>query len=78
MISPAGEREPPLASSAPIDLPGDSTPARVELEWVGFAYAENGRARIVLDHLSHHFASGGMTAISGRSGSGKTTLLRLI
>jgi len=79
LISPAGGCEPPLAApSAPIDLPGDWTPARVELERVGFAYSENGRARIVLDHLSHNFATGCMTAISGRSGSGKTTLLRLI
>jgi ABC-type lipoprotein export system ATPase subunit len=79
LISPAGGAEPQLAaSSAPIDLPDHSTPARVELERVGFAYAENGRERLVLDGVSHDFGCGRMTAISGRSGSGKTTLLRLI
>jgi ABC-type lipoprotein export system ATPase subunit len=78
-VSPAGGSEPGLAAlSAPIDLPGDSTPARVELERVAFAYAENGRGRVVLSDLSHKFARGAMTVISGRSGSGKTTLLRLI
>jgi ABC-type lipoprotein export system ATPase subunit len=79
LISPAGRAEPQLAaSSTPIDLPGYLTPARVELDRVGFAYAENGRKRVVLDGLSHDFGCGRITAISGRSGSGKTTLLRLI
>jgi ABC-type lipoprotein export system ATPase subunit len=79
LISPAGGAEPQLAAtSTPIDLPHHSTPARVELDRVGFAYAENGRKRIVLDGVSHDFGCGRMTAISGRSGSGKTTLLRLI
>ena len=79
LISPAGGDAPELAASpAPIDVPADSTPARVELERLGFAYAENGRQRVVLDDLSHNFACGRMTVISGRSGSGKTTLLRLI
>jgi putative ABC transport system ATP-binding protein len=79
LISPAGPTGPQLAaSSTPIDLPNDSTPARVELDDVGFAYGENGRRRAVLDGLSHEFGCGRMTAISGRSGSGKTTLLRLI
>ncbi|HET6868483.1 MAG TPA: ATP-binding cassette domain-containing protein [Solirubrobacteraceae bacterium] len=78
-ISPVGGFEPGTAAlSTPIDLPSDSTPARVELERVAFAYAENGRERVVLTDLSHKFASGAMTVISGRSGSGKTTLLRLI
>jgi ABC-type lipoprotein export system ATPase subunit len=79
LISPAGHAEPQLAPlSTPADLPSDSTPARVELRRVRFAYAENGRERVVLDELSHDFACGCMTVISGRSGSGKTTLLRLI
>lgn len=79
LISPAGGAEPQLAGlSSPIHLPSDSTPARVELERVGFAYTENGRERVVLDDLSHSFARGGVNVISGRSGSGKTTLLRLI
>ena len=79
LISPAGRAEPQIAvSSTPTDLPGHSTPARVELDRVGFAYADNGRKRVVLNGLSHDFACGRMTAISGRSGSGKTTLLRLI
>jgi ABC-type lipoprotein export system ATPase subunit len=79
LISPARGAEPQLAAvSMPIDLPGHSTPVRVELDRVGFAYAENGRKRVVLDCLSHEFGCGQMTAISGRSGSGKTTLLRLI
>jgi ABC-type lipoprotein export system ATPase subunit len=79
LIGPAGGPEPRLAaSSTPVDLPGNSTPARVELERVSFAYAENGRERVVLEDLSHNFACGCLTVISGRSGSGKTTLLRLI
>jgi putative ABC transport system ATP-binding protein len=79
LISPPGAAEPQRAAvSLPIDLPGHSTPARVELDRVGFGYAENGRERVVLDGLSHDFGCGQMTAISGRSGSGKTTLLRLI
>ena len=79
LLSPAGEAEPELASSrAAMELPADSTPARVELERVGFAYAENGRKRVVFDDLSQDFARGSMTVVSGRSGSGKTTLLRLI
>ncbi|MGN6868659.1 MAG: ABC transporter ATP-binding protein [Solirubrobacteraceae bacterium] len=78
-VSPAGGSEPGLqAGSTPIDLPNDSTPARVELERIAFAYAANGHERVVLADLSHTFASGAMTVISGRSGSGKTTLLRLI
>jgi ABC-type lipoprotein export system ATPase subunit len=78
-IRPAGGPEPGLAAlSTPVDLPTDSTPARVELERVGFAFADNGRERVVLADLNHKFASGAMTVISGRSGSGKTTLLRLI
>jgi ABC-type lipoprotein export system ATPase subunit len=79
LISPARVADPQLAAvSTPIDLPSHSTPARVELDRVGFAYAENGRKRVVFDGLSHDFGCGQMTAISGRSGSGKTTLLRLI
>jgi ABC-type lipoprotein export system ATPase subunit len=79
LVSPVGGPESHLAASgAPIDLPGHFTPTRVELDRVGFAYAENGRTRVVLDGLSHDFGRGRMTAISGRSGSGKTTLLRLI
>jgi putative ABC transport system ATP-binding protein len=79
LITPAGGAEPELAAvSTPVDLLSDCTPVRVELERVGFAYAENGRERVVLDDLSHNFACGCMTVISGRSGSGKTTLLRLI
>lgn len=78
-ISPAGAAQPGLAApSTPIELPNDSTPAQVELDHVGFAYAENGRERVILTDLSHKFATGAMTVVSGRSGSGKTTLLRLI
>jgi ABC-type lipoprotein export system ATPase subunit len=75
LISPAAGSDPELEPpSRPVESAADSTPARVELERVGFAYAE----RVVLDELSHVFAPGCMTVISGRSGSGKTTLLRLI
>ena len=79
LVSPAGGPESHLAATgAPIDLPDHATPARVELDRVGFAYVKNGRTRVVLDGLTHDFGPGRMTAISGRSGSGKTTLLRLI
>jgi putative ABC transport system ATP-binding protein len=53
-------------------------PARVELRSVARAYGHRPAWRHVLGGLTHDFAPGRVTAITGRSGVGKTTLLKLI
>jgi putative ABC transport system ATP-binding protein len=53
------------------------TPARVEFRSVARSYGHGPSRRRVLDGLTHDFAPGQVTAITGRSGVGKTTLLRL-
>jgi ABC-type lipoprotein export system ATPase subunit len=54
------------------------TPVRVELRSVARSYGHGPNLRQVLGGLTHDFAPGQMTAITGRSGVGKTTLLKLI
>jgi ABC-type lipoprotein export system ATPase subunit len=51
---------------------------RVELCSVARTYGHGPARRDVLSGLTHEFAPGQMTAITGRSGAGKTTLLRLV
>lgn len=53
-------------------------PARVALESVRRTYRQGPVERSVLSGLTHAFAPGGLTVVTGRSGTGKTTLLRLI
>jgi ABC-type lipoprotein export system ATPase subunit len=53
------------------------TPVRVELRSVARAYGHGPARRHVLGGLTHDFAPGRVTAITGRSGVGKTTLLKL-
>jgi ATP-binding cassette subfamily B protein len=48
----------------------------VTLEEVSFTYLAGGRP--VLDHVSHRFAPGEITAIVARAGGGKSTLLNLV
>jgi putative ABC transport system ATP-binding protein len=45
---------------------------------VARAYGRGLARRQVLGHLTHVFAPGQMTAVTGRSGTGKTTLLKLV
>jgi ABC-type lipoprotein export system ATPase subunit len=53
--------------------------ARWESARVGLcSVARSYRQRQVLGQLTHDFAPGRMTAITGRSGAGKTTLLKLV
>ena len=62
----SGRSRPPLA------------PVRVELRSVARAYGHGPDRRRVLGGLTHDFAPGQMTTITGRSGVGKTTLLKLL
>ena len=54
------------------------TPVQVELCSVARTYGHGLTRRDVLGGLTHDFAPGQMTAITGRSGAGKTTLLKLV
>ena len=67
------------AASAPAARaqPTRWTPVRVEFRSVARSYGHGPARRRVLDGLTHDFAPGQVTAITGRSGVGKTTLLRL-
>jgi ABC-type lipoprotein export system ATPase subunit len=69
---PAANASPPAAHAAP--PPGGWAPARVELCSVTRTYTR----RRVLSGLTHEFAPGQLTAVTGRSGAGKTTLLKLM
>jgi ABC-type lipoprotein export system ATPase subunit len=53
-------------------------PVRVELRSVVRTYGHGPARRNVLGGLTHDFAPGRVTAITGRSGVGKTTLLKLV
>src|SRR4029077_2618226 len=53
-------------------------PARIELRSVARAYGHGPARRQVLGGLTHDFAPGQVTTITGRSGVGKTTLLNLV
>jgi ABC-type lipoprotein export system ATPase subunit len=53
-------------------------PARVSLRALCRGFGRGRGGRRVIDRLTHDFAPGGMTVVSGPSGTGKTTLLRLI
>ena len=53
-------------------------PVQVELRSVARTYGHGRTRRDVLGGLTHDFAPGRMTVITGRSGAGKTTLLKLI
>jgi ABC-type lipoprotein export system ATPase subunit len=75
----AGDSGPPPANTAPAapsvpPPPQRWAPARVELCSVARTYTR----RQVLSGLTHEFAPGQVTAVTGRSGAGKTTLLKLM
>jgi ABC-type lipoprotein export system ATPase subunit len=67
--APAKARSQPTARWAPV---------RVELRSVARSYGRGPARRQVLGGLTHDFAPGRVTAITGRSGVGKTTLLKLV
>ena len=68
----------PAAADAPPQPPERWAPVRVELCSVTRTYGHGLTRRQVLSGLTHDFAPGQMTAITGRSGAGKTTLLKLM
>jgi ABC-type lipoprotein export system ATPase subunit len=69
---------PPAAPEAPPRPPESWTPAKVELWDVARSFGRGLTRRHVLGRLTHEFAPGRMTAVTGRSGAGKTTLLKLV
>ena len=73
---PAGPAGPPAARSQP--PPALWAPVQVELRSLARTYGHGLTRRDVLGGLTHDFAPGRMTAITGRSGAGKTTLLKLV
>ena len=73
-IGPAGL----AAASALPQPPVPWAPVQVELCSVARTYGHGLTRRDVLGGLTHDFAPGQMTAITGRSGAGKTTLLKLV
>jgi ABC-type lipoprotein export system ATPase subunit len=71
----------PTATTAAKARPQPTTrwaPVRVELRSVTRTYGHGPGRRRVLGGLTHDFAPGQVTAITGRSGVGKTTLLKLV
>jgi ABC-type lipoprotein export system ATPase subunit len=80
LITPAGPAAAPAPEEeAPAPPPERAEPtAAAELRDVHMRYGEGRRARVVLDGFDATFASGRMTALTGRSGSGKSTVLRLL
>jgi putative ABC transport system ATP-binding protein len=66
------------AAHAPPQPPQRWAPARVELCSVTRTYTRGPTRRRVLSGLTHDFAPGQLTVVTGRSGTGKTTLLKLM
>ena len=75
--SPAGPAGPAAAEARP-QPPAPWAPVQVGLRSVARTYGHGPTRRDVLGGLTHDFAPGRMTAITGRSGAGKTTLLKLV
>jgi ABC-type lipoprotein export system ATPase subunit len=68
----------PAATATDRAADGAWTPARVRLRWVSRSYGRGRLRRAVIDNVTHSFAPGRMTVVTGRSGVGKTTLLRML
>jgi ABC-type lipoprotein export system ATPase subunit len=68
----------PAAAKALPQPPARWAPAQVELRCVARSYGYGLTRRDVLGGLTHSFAPGRMTVVTGRSGVGKTTLLKLV
>ena len=75
---PTGSAAGPAAASVRPQPPVPWVPVQVGLRSVARTYGHGLTSRDVLGGLTHDFAPGRMTAITGRSGAGKTTLLKLI
>ena len=74
---PAGPAGPAIAKARP-QPPAQWAPVQVGLVAVARTYGHALTRRQVLGGLTHDFAPGRMTVITGRSGAGKTTLLKLV
>jgi ABC-type lipoprotein export system ATPase subunit len=74
---PTGSARPTAARVRP-QPPVPWAPVQVGLRSVARTYGHGLTSRDVLRGLTHDFAPGRMTAITGRSGAGKTTLLKLV
>ena len=74
---PAGSGGAAAASTQP-QPPVPWVPVQVGLHSVARTYGHGLTKRDVLGGLTHDFAPGRMTAITGRSGAGKSTLLKLV
>ena len=72
---PAALADPAAAKAWP---PASWAPVQVRLCSVARTYGRGITRRDVLAGLTHDFAPGRMTAVTGRSGVGKTTLLKLL
>jgi ABC-type lipoprotein export system ATPase subunit len=72
---PTGGPTAPAASKGP---PERRAAVRVELCAVTRTFGHGRARRDVLGGLTHEFAPGQLTAVTGRSGAGKTTLLKLV
>jgi ABC-type lipoprotein export system ATPase subunit len=72
---PAGPAGSAVAKARP---PAQWAPVQVGLVGVARTYGHALTGRQVLGGLTHDFAPGRMTVITGRSGAGKTTLLKLV
>ena len=75
--SGSGPAAPP-SPEAPPQPPQRWVPVRVELCLLTRTYGNGLTRRQVLSGLTHEFAPGQMTVVTGRSGAGKTTLLKLV
>jgi ABC-type lipoprotein export system ATPase subunit len=75
--SGSGPPAPPSAEVPP-QPPERRVPVRVELCQLTRSYGNGLTRRQVLSGLTHEFAPGQLTVVTGRSGAGKTTLLRLM
>jgi ABC-type lipoprotein export system ATPase subunit len=81
VVTPAaGDSVPaPLSAGHAVPQPREQwAPVQVELRSVVRTFGRGAARRHVLGALTHDFAPGQLTAITGRSGSGKTTLLQLV
>jgi ABC-type lipoprotein export system ATPase subunit len=76
----AGGSGPAAPSSPPVppQSPQRWVPARVQLCLLVRAYGNGPARRQVLSGLTHEFAPGQLTVVTGRSGAGKTTLCKLV
>jgi putative ABC transport system ATP-binding protein len=81
VVTPAAGGSGPTAAPAPEAPPRPPqrwVPVRVELCLLTRTYGNGLTRRQVLSGLTHEFAPGQMTVVTGRSGAGKTTLLKLV